>query len=155
MQAAHAGGALCGTIFAVVFITFVGAFLLRVGVYLFNTLAGGDSSSQSVPNPTTGKAIMILLVTFTIQVLAMIIMGIVIHGGVPTHGLIATGAKPFVQLISTLLFLFISALMLAIMLPTTFGRAVLVTFCCLFVCMIAGSAVVALGIASGVGKSKA
>jgi hypothetical protein len=55
--------------------TLVGAVLLCAAVALHNKLAGGASSSSSVPQPTYGKAMWAMLATSMAQIIVGALMG--------------------------------------------------------------------------------
>jgi hypothetical protein len=140
---------LCALVIGVAFETLIGAVFLRAAVSLYNTMIGGASSAASVPTPAFGKA---MWITFSISVIQMIV-GLLITGLFRGDG---TGARgQFVDLVAQLSFFPVSLLimvqMLATRLPTTLGRAFLVTVCYMLIVMLlvgvlVGIAVVVFGV---------
>jgi hypothetical protein len=133
---------MCVLVIGIAFGTLIGAVFLRAAIALYNKLAGGASSPSSVPEPAFGKAMWITFATFVAQVVVgLLINGLVVGdrgAAAETHGLIA-------QLISFPVSVLIMAGMLSARLPTTFGRAFLVTLCDMLLSLLA--AVVLLGVA--------
>jgi hypothetical protein len=122
-------GLLCALVIAVAVGTLIGAVFLRAAVALYNSMAGGASSPSSVPKPTFGKAMWITFATSLAQMGA----GILIGG----YGAAEPGSRGlFAQLISFPVSLLIMAGVLTAKLPTTFGRAILVTLCYMVVVLL-------------------
>jgi hypothetical protein len=146
-EGAVIGGLLCALVIGVAVGTLVGAVFLRAAVALYNKMAGGASSPWSVPEPALGKAMWITFATAVAQMVA----GFLIGG----YGAAAAGAQGLVaQLTSFPVGLLIMAGMLSARLPTTFGRAILVTLCYMLVVLtvvgaIGGIAVLVFGVALG------
>jgi hypothetical protein len=132
-------GLLCVLVIAVAVGTLIGAVCLLAAIALYNKMAGGASSPGSVPEPALGKAMWITFATSVVQIVA----GVVIGG----YGEAAEGARElFAQLISFPVSLLIMAGMLSAKLPTTFGRAVLVTLCYMLVVLIVVGVLVAIAV---------
>jgi hypothetical protein len=144
-EGAAIAGLLCALVIAVAIGTLIGAVFLLAAIALYNKMAGGASSPGGVPEPALGKAMWITFATSVVQLVA----GVVIEG----YGEAAEGARGLVaQLISFPVSLLIMAGMLSAKLPTTFGRAVLVTLCYMLVVLIVvgvlvGIAVLVFGVA--------
>ena len=124
--------------------TLLGAVFLRAGVALYNWQTGGASSPSSVPKPAFGKA---MWISFDICV-PQLVVGLFI-GGVTVPEATAAGAGEkgvdvARQLISLLVSLLIMAAILSAKLPTTFGRAILVTLCDMLIVTLALGVLVAI-----------
>jgi hypothetical protein len=150
-ERAAIGVLLCALVIGVAVGTLIGAICLRAAIGLYNKLAGGASSPSSVPEPTLGKAMWITFAIFVAHViLGMLIIGPIGGDGAMTAG--ARGSDVVTQLISIPISFFITAGILSAKLPTTFGRAILVTLCDILVGLLvggvlAGIAVLAFGVA--------
>jgi hypothetical protein len=127
MDGAQVAGAMAGVLCAaggiLIVGTLIGAVILRAACSLFNKMAGQD---RAVPEPSFGKALGITVVSMIANMAVGFMVGIVIGGGGA-----AAGANPqHVQIISTLVSLPVGFLvmsgMLTLMLPTSFGRGMLV-----------------------------
>jgi hypothetical protein len=144
--AAIAGLLLCALAIGLAFGTLLGAVFLRAAIALYNQMAGGAASPSRVPAPAFGKA---MWISFAICV-AQLIVGLLI-GGVSGPGATAAGAGEkevniVPQLIALSVSLFIMAAILSEKLPTTFGRALLVTFCYLLLVILVVGALVAIAV---------
>jgi hypothetical protein len=95
--------------FAIALGTVLGAVLLRAACALYNKLAGGKGSPSSVPEPLLDKALGITFVTALVQAVA--------------------GSELLALPVSFL----VLAAMSSALLPTTFGRGLLVALCYLLV----------------------
>jgi hypothetical protein len=115
--------------------TLIGAVFLRAAVALYNKMAAGASSASSVPEPAFGKAMGITFVTALVPMVGFLI-GFVIGGGAAAAGARGQGVDVVAQLISFPVGLLVMAGMLSLMLPTTFGRAILVTLCYMLVVLL-------------------
>jgi hypothetical protein len=142
---------LCALVFGATVGTLVCALCLRVAIRLYNRLAGGASSPSSVPEPTLGKAMWITFAIFVAQVIVgMLVIGPVGGDGAMTAG--ARGSDVVTQVISIPVSFLIAVGILSAKLPTTFGRAILVSLCDMLVSLLVsgvlvGIAVVVLGVA--------
>lgn len=138
-EGAAIAGLLCVLVIAVAVGTLIGAVLLLAAIALYNKMAGGASSPGGVPEPALGKAMWITFATSVVQIVA----GVVIGG----YGEAREGARGLVaDLISFPISLLIMAGMLSAKLPTTFGRAVLVTLCYMLVVLIVVGVLVAVAV---------
>jgi hypothetical protein len=125
------GGLLCGLVIGVAIGTLIGAVILRAACWLYNKIAGGPNSASAVPEPDFGKAILICFVT------ALVNSGIQL-----VLGLVASQMGAATNLISLPISFIVMAAMLTSMLPTTFGRGLLVALLefvvIIVVCLILG-----------------
>lgn len=122
-------GVMCVSLVVLGIGTLVGAIILRLAVSLYNLLAGGVTSPGGVPIPTFVKAIGICFLTMLANTLTGLAVGFVIRGAP-----VAAGARqPLFNLTAELIKFPISVLvmagLLAALLPTKFGRAILVALC--------------------------
>ena len=148
-QGAAIAGLLCGALVIGLAIgTLIGAVFLRAAIALYNKMAGGASSPSRVPAPAFGKAMWISFATCV----AHLVVGLFI-GGVTGTGATAPGAGEkgvdFVTqqpLISLSVSLLIMAAILSEKLPTTFGRAILVTLCYLLIVILVVGVIVAIAV---------
>jgi hypothetical protein len=93
----------------------IGAVFLRAAVALYNKIAAGATSSSMVPEPAFGKAMVISFVRLLPGLVIWFVVRLV--------------SAPAVLMILSPVNLLIMAAILSAMLPTTFGRAILVTLC--------------------------
>jgi hypothetical protein len=140
-EGAALAGLLCALVIGLAVGTLIGAVFLRYAVALHNTMAGGASFPSRVPEPTFGKS---MRITFDIW-LAQLVLGAVI-GCVTGAGPMATGAgkKGVLLLIAIPVSLLITTAMLSERLPTTFGRAILVTLCDMLLVLLVVGVIVAI-----------
>jgi len=100
----------------------VGAIILRAGCWLFNKMAGGEGSPGSVPGPGFGKAMLVVLVTGIVQVVASFVLVRI--------GAIRVDMGPaMINLISLPLSFLVSAGMISALLPTSFSKGLGVAVC--------------------------
>ena len=137
------GVLLCALVIGLAAETLIGAVILRAAIALYNNLAGGASSPSSVPEPAFGKA---MWITFAVAVgriiVGLLIGGLFLDGGssaAETRGLVA-------QLIAFPVGLLIMAEVLSARLPTTFGRAILVTLCDLLLVLLVAGVLVGIAV---------
>jgi hypothetical protein len=135
-EGAAVGVLLCALGIGVAVETLIEAVCLRAGVALYNKLAGGASSPGSVPEPALGKAMWITFARILAQVVVGALVGLGTGPGATATGARDEGVDVVVPLISFSVSLLIMAGMLSARLPTTFGRAVLVTVCYLLVVLL-------------------
>jgi hypothetical protein len=143
-EGAFIGVLLCALVIAVAVETLIGAVCLRAAVALYNKvallnnwMAGGTSSPSSVPEPALGKAMWITFATsFARMVVASLITG---------YGATAAEAR-VALLISFPVSLLIMAGILSERLPTTFGRATLVTLCYVLVALLVAGVLVGIAV---------
>jgi hypothetical protein len=132
--------------------TLIGAVFLRAAVALYNKMAGGTSSPSSVPEPALGKAMWIIFASSLAQMVVGLLIDLVTGAGPAVAGARGQEVDVVAELIFFPVSLLIMAGMLSAKLPTTFGRAILVTLCYLLVALpvvgvFVGIAVLVLGIA--------
>ncbi len=125
-EGAAVGVLLCALVIGVAVETLIGAVFLRAAVALYNKLAGGASSPSSVPEPTFGKAMWITFAASVAQFVVGSLISLATGGGATAAGGRGQGVDVVAQLIVSFL---IMAGVLSARLPTTFGRAILVTLC--------------------------
>ena len=155
---------VCALVVGVAVGTLIGAVFLRAAVALYNKMAGGASSPGSVPEPALGKAMWIIFAASLAQVVVGWLIGEITVPGAPLRrplesliaevagGVGPKGVDNVAQLFAIPVGLLIMAAVLSVKLPTTFGRAVLVTLCYLLVLVpvvgvLVGIAVLVLGVA--------
>ena len=145
-EGAAVGVLLCALVIAVAVGTLIGAVFLRAAVALYNKMAGGASSPGSVPQPAFGKA---MWISFA-NCLAQIVLGFLIVGvtdtGATAAGARGQGVDMVAPLISFPVGLLIMAGILSAKLPTTFGRAILVTLCYMLLVLLVVGAFVGIAI---------
>ena len=107
----------------------LGAICLRPAIRLYNKMAGGVTSSKSVPEPGFAKAMGIICVIISVNTVLSFLFGVVIGVAAEGAGAGAEGVYVVAELIYFPFGLVIMGAMLSRMLPTTFGRAVLVSLC--------------------------
>jgi hypothetical protein len=137
-KGAAIGVLLCALVVGVAVGTLIGAVILRAAVALYNKLAGVASSPYSVPKPALGKA---MTITFAISLVQMV-AGLLITGLFRGNGAVDVVA----QLISFPVSLLIMVEMLSTRLPTTLGRAFLVTLCYMLVVLLVVSVLVGIAV---------
>jgi hypothetical protein len=146
MTLAHAGLLLCALAIGLALGTLIGAVLLRAAVALYNKMAGGASSPGSVPQPAFGKA---MWISFDIWV-AQLIVGLFIGALTGPRATVPRADEKGVNvdglLIPVLIGLFIQVAILSAKLPTTFGRAILVTLCDLLIATLAAGVLAAIAV---------
>jgi hypothetical protein len=140
------GGLLCALVIVVAVGTLIGAVVLRAAVALYNKLAGGASSPGSVPEPAFGKAMWITFATSLAQMVVGVLIGLVTGAGETGPGARGQGVDVVAQVFSFLVSLLLMARMLSAMLPTTFGRALLVTLCYVLVVLLVGGVLVGIAV---------
>jgi hypothetical protein len=110
--------------------TLLGALLLRAAVALYNRLAGGIS--DGVPTPSFWVAIQIMFAAYLAQLAA----GFFIEQIADSGRVVVVGGNKVhtrLQLIPVFVNLIILTIMLWLLLPTTFARAIMVTLCYMLV----------------------
>ena len=147
MSLAHAGLLLCALGIGLAIGTLLGAVFLRAGVALYNWQTGGASSPTSVPKPAFGKA---MWISFDICV-AQLVVGLFIVALTGTGTTVVPranekGVDVVGLLIPVLIGLFIQVGILCAKLPTTFGRAIVVTLCELLIVMLVAGVIAAIAI---------
>jgi hypothetical protein len=133
---------LCALVIVLAIGTLIGAVFLRAAIALYNLQTGGVSSPSSIPVPTFGKAMWISFATCVAQMIAGFFIDYVIGTGAKGPGAAARGMDVLALRISIPVSLFLQVAILAEKLPTTFGRAIVVTLCeMLIVILVAGALV--------------
>ena len=119
---------LCALVIGLSVETLLGAVFLRAAVALYNKMAGGASSPGSVPEPAFGKAMWIIFGSTVFQmVVGGLVIGISTDAGPVASGAGGKGVDFVAQLLSFPVGLLIMAAVLSAKLPTTFGRAIIVS----------------------------
>ena len=137
------GEFLLAAVIALTLAVLIGVAFLRVSIAIYNMLVGGASSPNSVPVPEFERAALITCVTAALQVVVRFMIGRMIGAGAVVLGVGGKKADVVTLLISLPVSFLIMVLMLTALLPTTFGRALLVTMCYVLLVIIA----IALGLA--------
>ena len=156
MDGAQVGGAIagiiCAGVAAFVVCLLVGAVVLRAACALFNKLAGQD---KRVPEPGFGKAMGIVVVTLIVNVVVGGVLGLLLAGGGAAAGADQRSMQLLINVISIPIGFLTMAGMLTVMLPTSFGRALLVTlaqYAIMFaIFLVVGLVVFAVALALGIG----
>jgi hypothetical protein len=153
-QDAAIGVLLCVLAIVAVVGTLIGAVFLYAAVALYNKLAGGASSPDSVPQPTLGKAMWIILAILLAQVIVGSLLGLCMDVGPTAPRARGLGVDGIAELISFPVSFLIMVGVLSAKLPTTFGRAIVVTLCYMLIVLLVvgvlvGIAVLAFGVALG------
>jgi len=117
-----AGGLLCVLVAGVAIGTFIGAIILRNAIGLYNVLAGKDR----VPTVSMGHA---MLITFIVSLINTMVTLMIARAGAAGAGFEDRDLAFVNQLIGIPVTFVIMAGMLSMLLPTTIGRAFLVTLC--------------------------
>ena len=126
MLCALAIGLAVGTLLGAVFLRWAVALYNKIAL-LNNMMAGGDLSRSSVPYPAFGKAMWITFETSVFQLIAgLLIFGLFRGDGAGTRGRVVDGVA---QLLFVPVSFLITVGVSSAKLPTTFGRAILVTLC--------------------------
>jgi hypothetical protein len=140
------GVLLCALAVAVAVRTLIGAVFLRAAVAFYNKMADGASSPSSVPQPALGKAMWILFATTLAQMAAGLVIAIVFGTRLAAPRAGEQGASVVADLITIPVSLLIMVWMLCERLPTTFGRAISVTFWYTLMELLVGGVLVALAV---------
>jgi hypothetical protein len=140
------GVLLCVLVIGVAVGTLIGAVFLRAAVALYNQLAGGASSPFSVPQPTLGKAMWIILAISLAQVIVGSLIGVCTDVGPTAPRARGLGVDVIAELISFPVTFLITAGVLSAKLPTTFGRAIVVTLCYMLIVLLVVGVLVAIAV---------
>ena len=128
MQGEQVAGALIGLVCVLLvglpLAALVSAVILRAACSLFNKLAG---SEKAVPEPGFGKALGITAATLVVNVLVGIVIGLVLGTGAAAAGAKPSQTQLLVNLISMPAGFLVMSGMLTAMLPTSFGKSLLIT----------------------------
>ena len=130
------GGVLCGLLIVLVLGTLIGALVLRAACWLYNKIAGGPNVAAAVPEPDFGKAVAIVFVSMLVNVMVSMALTFAFGGGFVARN------DPSSQLIQSAISMPISLLVMAGMvtaiLPTTFGKGILIALLYLLVAIAIG-----------------
>lgn len=116
-------GILCLVVFAVAFGLLVGAVIFRAACSIYNRLCQPENR---VPDPSFGKAMLIAFVSGVAQNIVGVVIGFAIGIASAGVGLDEDVASIAAGLVSIPFSLLISAAINAWLLPTTFGRGLMV-----------------------------
>ena len=150
--AAIGGLLLCALFIGLAIETLIGALFLRAAVAFYNKMAGGASSPSSVPEPAFGKAMWII---FDSTVFQMVVGGLFIAISTGAGPVAAGAGRKGVDVVAQLssfpvslpiMSLLIMAAVLSAKLPTTFGRAILVTLCYMLVVLLVAGVLVGIAV---------
>jgi hypothetical protein len=137
---------VCGAIFCIALGILIGAVIFRAACALYNKMAGGRGSPSSVPEPSFGKAMGIVLLTTLVNGVVGFGIGMVVGiAGVAVHA-DQKAVTILAQLVSFPVGILVGGGMNAAMLPTTFGRGILVALCQLLIVLFI---VIVLGVIFG------
>ncbi len=117
-------GLLCGLVGILLVGSLVGAVILRAACSLYNKMAHRENG---VPEPGFGKALGITVVTLIVNMGAGFVVGLIVGGWAAAAGMGQQGAQLLSSVISFPIGILTMAGMSTVMLPTSFGRALLVT----------------------------
>jgi len=131
-----AGGAIGGMLLGLLMIVALGAIVLRGAVALFNLLAGGDKAAHAVPRPTFLKAMGIAFLTFGANTIVRALIGATASVAAPSMRGGIGAMLGLSQIASLAAGAFVMSGLLTVLLPTTFGRAFLITLCNYFIWLI-------------------
>jgi len=118
---------ICSLGFVVFFATLIGAVILRAACWLNNTMVGGAKSESGVPEPGLGRAMGIVLVTLLVNGGVGFGVGFLMGASLLQSGMSPLTMQVIVTLIGVPIGFVVMSAMLTAMLPTTFGRAAIVT----------------------------
>jgi hypothetical protein len=121
------GGMLCALVVGLLVGIVLGAAILRAACSLYNKLIGGRDMPGAVAEPPFGKAAGIVVVIGLVNLVVGLGLGLAIGIGGAAMGANPQALQVITQLLSLPIGFLVAAGMLAAMLPTTFGRAVVVT----------------------------
>jgi hypothetical protein len=126
-------GLLCALVIGIPIGTLIGAVILRAAIALYNKMAGGASSPSGVPMPAFGKAMWISFAICFAQIVVGFLIVAVTSPRATASGTGENEVNVVAELISFPVSLLIMVAILSSKLPTTFGRAILVTLCYMLV----------------------
>ena len=119
-------GVIIGLTLSLVLGAVIGAILLRASISLCNKFLGAKDSPKAVPEPAFLRAVGISLLAGLVNGLAGFAFGGTFGTAVLAAGTTETTASIITQIVYTPISLFVVGGMLSTMLPTTFGRGMLV-----------------------------
>jgi hypothetical protein len=126
MEGAAIAGFIVGLIIGGTLGALIGALILRAAIGLYNKMAGPASS---VTDPPFGKALVIVIVTMLANLMSSFMLGLAIGFAGAAAGIDPNRLGVIAQLASIPVGLLVMALMIHVMLPTTFVRGLLVALC--------------------------
>jgi len=134
----------------------IGALILRAACSIFNALAGGEHSPFGVPNPRFGWAMLIILVQGLIHAIVGVgvsfMLGVALFSAPQQVGPAQLqGAQLLANLVSIAVNFIVGSALLSAMLPTSFGRALLVTLIEFLIVLALAALVVVAMIVAGAG----
>lgn len=137
MEGAALGVLMCSLVIGLLIGTVIGAVFLRAAIALFNKIAGASGPPTGVPEPAFTKAMGITFVTSLVSSAVNLIFGLATGAGAAAAGPQAgKGVDMMAQLVSVPIGLIVMAGMLTALLPTSFGKAILVTLLYLLIAAI-------------------
>jgi hypothetical protein len=127
--------------------TVIGAVLLRAAISLYNKVAGGAGSPRGVREPAFGEAMGVTFATCLVNACVGVVLGLVREAVTAAAGPGARGGvNVLTQPAPVAVSLLVMAGLLSAVLPTTFGRALLVVLCYTLIVLVIGGAFVLLGV---------
>ena len=145
---AYAGGFLCGLIGGVAIGGLIGAVILRAAIAWYNKLQGGPDSEHAVNEPDFGRAFVISVVTAVVNQIAQFSTGFM-FGMSSGSGISDRAIKLWSLIVSIPASFLVMAAILTAMLPTTFGRASLISLLYFVIVLIIIGVIVLLVFAMG------
>lgn len=130
---------------ALVIGTLVAAIMLRAAVSLYNKMAGGANSPSAVPEPPMGKAMGVAIVTTFVNFVVASIVHLVIGWAAAAESARDGGVNVTAQLVSLSIGVLVMAGLLSALLPTTFGRGIVVTLFYFLIALVTGGIIVMIG----------
>ena len=103
--------------------TLIGAVILRASCALFNRLAGGSDSPNAVPEPSFGKAMAIVFLAFLVKLATAAVIALAASGG-HLDAPASHSAQQTASVMSSLAAFFALAGASTVILPTSFGKSV-------------------------------
>lgn len=117
-------GIVCVLLVMLPIAALISAVILRAACSLFNKIAG---SENAVPEPGFGKALGITVATWAVNLIVSLLIGLAFGMGAGAAGVNAANQNLLINLITLPAGFLVMSGMLTSMLPTSFGKAALVT----------------------------
>lgn len=127
MERGNPGGIACFVVVAVAICTLIGGIVLRAAVSIYNKMVGGPDSPKAIPEPSLERAFSIMFVISVINGVAGFLIGMLLGHAAGTGAVRARDVQILTQLACIFIGIVFTTAMLSAMLPTTIGRAMLVT----------------------------